>query len=66
MCRVAGWGYTKTGGKVVDELQVADVSFVNKEACQRKWQNKLPLTVICADGSGQNKGFCQVCLVSFQ
>ncbi|XP_036971480.1 mast cell protease 1A-like [Acanthopagrus latus] len=58
-CRVAGWGYTKTGGKVVDELQVVDVSFVNKEACQRKWQNKLPLTVICADGSGQNKGFCQ-------
>ncbi|XP_073332513.1 duodenase-1-like [Pagrus major] len=58
-CRVAGWGFTKTDGKVVDELQVVDVPFVNKEACQRTWRNNLPPTVICAGGIGQKKGFCQ-------
>ncbi|XP_039984531.1 cathepsin G-like [Xiphias gladius] len=28
-CRVAGWGFTKTGGTVVDDLQVVDVSIIN-------------------------------------
>ncbi|XP_042339738.1 granzyme B-like [Plectropomus leopardus] len=58
-CLVAGWGFTKTKGKVVDELQVVDVPIINLEKCQKQWHNALPANVICAGGYGTNKGFCQ-------
>uniref|UniRef100_A0A3B4TJB3 Mast cell protease 1A-like n=1 Tax=Seriola dumerili TaxID=41447 RepID=A0A3B4TJB3_SERDU len=57
-CRVAGWGFTRTGGKVVDELQVVDVPIINLKQCEKKWHNILPAGVICAGGYGTNKGFC--------
>ncbi|XP_023265418.1 mast cell protease 1A-like isoform X2 [Seriola lalandi dorsalis] len=61
-CRVAGWGLTKTGGKVVDVLQVAEVPIVNPAVCKREWKEirvNLPDDVICAGGYDTNKGFCQ-------
>lgn len=66
-CRVAGWGLTKTGGKIVDVLQVVDVPFVNLKDCKTKWQHvgtDLPDDVICAGGYGTKKGFCQVNFLS--
>ncbi|KAL7396867.1 hypothetical protein ABVT39_012748 [Epinephelus coioides] len=65
-CRVAGWGYTKTGGRAVDVLQVADVSIIDPEVCKKEWlevpskvQVQLPANVICAGGYGTKKGFCR-------
>ncbi|XP_018522840.1 mast cell protease 2 [Lates calcarifer] len=57
-CRVAGWGYTRTNGNVVDDLRVVDVSIINPQVCKREWP-RLPANVICAGGYGTNKGFCQ-------
>uniref|UniRef100_A0A3P8SGM0 Peptidase S1 domain-containing protein n=1 Tax=Amphiprion percula TaxID=161767 RepID=A0A3P8SGM0_AMPPE len=61
-CRVAGWGFTKTGGKSVDELQMVEVPVVKLEECRRKWKQirfDLPNNVTCAGGSGITKGFCK-------
>ncbi|XP_040896211.1 trypsin-like [Toxotes jaculatrix] len=61
-CRVAGWGLTKTGGKVVVEMQVVEVPIINLKVCKEQWkeiQFNLPDNVICAGGYGTNKGFCQ-------
>ncbi|KAM6938521.1 trypsin-like [Lycodopsis pacificus] len=61
-CRVAGWGWTRTGGKVVDGLKVVVVPIVNLEDCKKKWGHiggNLPANVICAGGYGTDKGFCQ-------
>ncbi|XP_067454223.1 duodenase-1-like [Thunnus thynnus] len=57
-CSVAGWGFTRTGGQIVDELQVVDVPIIKQEVC-RKRLPKLPAEVICAGGYGTKKGFCQ-------
>ena len=64
MCRVAGWGSTRTHGGAVNELQVVDVPIINLDKCQKAWHNALPVNVICAGGYGTNKGFCQVCFLS--
>ena len=66
ICHVAGWGLNRTGGKVVNELQVVDVPIMTREQCQRHWNNHLPEGIICAGGYGTNKGFCQVCFLPFQ
>ncbi|XP_069007178.1 transmembrane protease serine 9 [Embiotoca jacksoni] len=61
-CRVAGWGFTKTGGKVVDGLEVTDVRVVGLEDCKNEWKKikfDLPNNVTCAGGYGTDKGFCQ-------
>ncbi|XP_059196385.1 mast cell protease 2-like [Centropristis striata] len=61
-CRVAGWGWTRTGGKVVNVLQDVDVSIVNLTVCKAEWSSisvNLPANVTCAGGYGTNKGFCQ-------
>ncbi|KAF1385864.1 hypothetical protein PFLUV_G00112180 [Perca fluviatilis] len=58
-CHVAGWGYTETGGKVVDVLQDVDVPIINLKECKKKWGGNLPANVICAGGYGTKKGFCQ-------
>ncbi|XP_059195074.1 mast cell protease 4-like [Centropristis striata] len=58
-CRVAGWGSTRTGGAVVDELRVVDVSIIKLRACEKLWNGYLPAHVICAGGYQTNKGFCQ-------
>ncbi|XP_041791632.1 duodenase-1-like isoform X2 [Chelmon rostratus] len=61
-CRVAGWGYMRTGGKAVDVLQEVDVPFINLEVCKAEWRKirfELPNTVICAGGYDTTKGFCQ-------
>ncbi|XP_044056244.1 granzyme B-like [Siniperca chuatsi] len=61
-CRVAGWGFTRTGGKVVDVLQDVDVPFVNLKVCEKVWAKisfNLPANIICAGGYGTKKGFCQ-------
>uniref|UniRef100_A0A4W6E5Y1 trypsin n=1 Tax=Lates calcarifer TaxID=8187 RepID=A0A4W6E5Y1_LATCA len=36
-CRVAGWGYTRTNGNVVDDLRVVDVSIINPQVCKMEW-----------------------------
>ncbi|XP_054871004.1 granzyme B(G,H)-like [Amphiprion ocellaris] len=61
-CRVAGWGFTKTGGKSVNELQMVEVPVVKLEECRRKWKQirfDLPNNVTCVGGSGTTKGFCK-------
>ncbi|XP_034561823.1 serine protease 53-like [Notolabrus celidotus] len=61
-CRVAGWGFTKTGGKIVNVLQEVDVNVINLEICKRKWKTdkfELPANVICAGGYKTDKGFCK-------
>ncbi|KAM3620381.1 uncharacterized protein V6R79_022367 [Siganus canaliculatus] len=61
-CRVAGWGFTRTNGEVVDVLQVVDVPVINLEVCKRKWYHRkveLPEGVICAGGYDTDKGFCK-------
>ncbi|XP_045905967.1 transmembrane protease serine 9-like [Micropterus dolomieu] len=57
-CSVAGWGKTETGGAVVDDLRVVEVSVINPQVCKMKWQN-LPANVLCAGGYDTKKGFCQ-------
>ncbi|KAM9358212.1 granzyme B(G,H)-like [Symphorus nematophorus] len=61
-CRVAGWGCTKTGGEVVDALQVVEVPFVSLDICKRQWKRipfDLPDNVICAGGYKTDNGFCK-------
>ncbi|KAK2835714.1 hypothetical protein Q5P01_016198 [Channa striata] len=58
-CSVAGWGYTRTGGNLVDKLQVVNVPLINLEKCQKAWHGILPANVMCAGGYGTKKGFCQ-------
>ncbi|KAL4000118.1 organic solute transporter subunit alpha [Sarotherodon galilaeus] len=58
VCQVAGWGKTKTVGKLVDELMVVDVSVIDKQVCKELWRG-LPDNVICAGGYKTTKGFCQ-------
>ncbi|XP_059195776.1 duodenase-1-like [Centropristis striata] len=58
-CRVAGWGSTRTGGAVVDELRVVDVSIIKERVCEKEWGGHLPYHVICAGGNETKKGFCQ-------
>nr|XP_040039379.1 granzyme B(G,H)-like [Gasterosteus aculeatus aculeatus] len=61
-CRVAGWGWTRSQGEVVHELNAVDVPVVNLKVCREQWaQIKFNLTanVICAGGYGTDKGFCQ-------
>ncbi|XP_049444917.1 duodenase-1-like isoform X3 [Epinephelus fuscoguttatus] len=59
-CSVAGWGFTSTGGSVVDDLRVVDVSIINLQVCKEKWSGlPLPDSVICAGGYKTKKGFCQ-------
>lgn len=58
-CRVAGWGFTRTQGEVVNALREVDVPVINMEKCQREWYNQLPANVICAGGYGTKTGFCQ-------
>ncbi|XP_041862219.1 duodenase-1-like [Melanotaenia boesemani] len=57
-CSVAGWGMTQTTGSVVNELRVVNVSIIDPESCKEEW-TALPPNVICAGGSGTDKGFCQ-------
>ncbi|XP_026161166.1 granzyme-like protein 2 [Mastacembelus armatus] len=62
VCRVAGWGFTETGGKVVNMLRAVDVPLVNLEVCKTNWKYisfNLPPNVICAGGYETDKGFCQ-------
>lgn len=68
-CRVAGWGFTKTGGKSVDVLHVADVAIVNMKQCKEQWRRftvNLPSNVTCAGGYKTDKGFCQVCFSLYE
>uniref|UniRef100_A0A3Q1H4G1 Trypsin alpha-3-like n=1 Tax=Acanthochromis polyacanthus TaxID=80966 RepID=A0A3Q1H4G1_9TELE len=59
-CYVAGWGKTKTGGHVVNELRVVKVSIIDQQVCQDRWDKiRLPANVICAGGYGTKAGFCQ-------
>ncbi|XP_032382790.1 granzyme B(G,H) isoform X1 [Etheostoma spectabile] len=63
-CHVAGWGFTKTGGKVVNVLREVDVPIINLEDCKKDWASlrnrvNLPANVICAGGNHTRKGFCQ-------
>uniref|UniRef100_UPI0037E94BBF granzyme B(G,H)-like n=1 Tax=Semicossyphus pulcher TaxID=241346 RepID=UPI0037E94BBF len=57
-CRVAGWGWTRSAGDVVADLQEVEVPIVNLKECQKLW-NKLPANVICAGGYGTKSGICQ-------
>ncbi|XP_051231509.1 duodenase-1-like isoform X4 [Dicentrarchus labrax] len=57
-CRVAGWGATITGGSVVDDLRLVDVSIISQNVCNETWGG-LPRNIICAGGYGTTKGFCQ-------
>uniref|UniRef100_A0A3B4X5R1 Peptidase S1 domain-containing protein n=1 Tax=Seriola lalandi dorsalis TaxID=1841481 RepID=A0A3B4X5R1_SERLL len=57
-CYVAGWGFIKTGGGVVNELRVVDVSVINPRVCREMWGG-VPDNVICAGGYKTKKGFCQ-------
>ncbi|XP_028444280.1 granzyme B(G,H) [Perca flavescens] len=63
-CHVAGWGFTKTRGKVDNVLQDVDVPIINLEVCKKEWAQppvgvNLPANVICAGGNDTKKGFCQ-------
>ncbi|XP_038572921.1 plasminogen-like [Micropterus salmoides] len=58
-CKVAGWGLTRTGGQLVNDLQEVDVPIIKLEKCQKAWHNILPDNIICAGGYGTKKGFCQ-------
>ncbi|KAK6309145.1 hypothetical protein J4Q44_G00206080 [Coregonus suidteri] len=61
-CLAAGWGPTKTGGPIVDNLHVVDVEAIDLKVCQEQWDSvnfKLPANVICAGGYNTNKGTCQ-------
>lgn len=63
LCRVAGWGYTRTRGETVDQLRMVDVSVIDPEVCKEHWPG-LPENVICAGGYDTTKGFCQVCFLN--
>ncbi|MGH0134140.1 UNVERIFIED_CONTAM: hypothetical protein FKN15_016649 [Acipenser sinensis] len=59
-CIVAGWGATKTEKQSTTNLQVVDVTVVDKEECKNIW-NKIEITanMICAGGYKTDKGTCQ-------
>ncbi|XP_038136729.1 granzyme B(G,H)-like [Cyprinodon tularosa] len=61
-CRVAGWGFTKTGGKISNGLKVADVSLMSLKECKNKWKflkHSLPNNITCAAGPKLKAGFCK-------
>lgn len=60
-CHVAGWGFTRSHGEKVNDLQEVEVPIISLEKCQEMWRNILPANVICAGGYETVKGFCQVC-----
>lgn len=65
-CRVAGWGFTKTGGKISNGLKVADVSLMSLKECKNKWKflkHSLPNNITCAAGPKLKAGFCKVFLL---
>ncbi|KAK1897595.1 Serine protease 57 [Dissostichus eleginoides] len=66
ICHVAGWGFIKTGGGVVDKLMMVDVSVINLDTCSQLWGTSFPSDVICAGGYGSRKGFCQHTLNVFR
>ncbi|KTF88243.1 hypothetical protein cypCar_00042710 [Cyprinus carpio] len=53
LCSVAGWGRLWTTGSPSDRLMEANVTTLNHEECQRKWElSYSALQMICAYGSG--------------
>ncbi|XP_040896213.1 duodenase-1-like [Toxotes jaculatrix] len=58
-CQVAGWGYTRSRGEVIDDLLEVEVPIISLEKCKKMWYNKVPANTICAGGYNTNKGFCQ-------
>uniref|UniRef100_A0A3Q1JIQ6 Peptidase S1 domain-containing protein n=1 Tax=Anabas testudineus TaxID=64144 RepID=A0A3Q1JIQ6_ANATE len=62
ICRVAGWGSTKSGGNSIVDLQVVKVPIINLNACKKQWEEvriNLPANIICAGGYQTENGFCQ-------
>ncbi|MEQ2304509.1 hypothetical protein AMECASPLE_027766, partial [Ameca splendens] len=61
-CRVAGWGFSRPGGKVSNLLEVAQVSIISQKECKSKWKylrHNLPNNVTCALGHKTKTGFCK-------
>ncbi|KAJ8278848.1 hypothetical protein COCON_G00059140 [Conger conger] len=57
-CTVAGWGSTGKEPFVTD-LQIVDVSTINRDICQKQWNGVLPENTICAGGYETKNGACQ-------
>ncbi|MBN3286079.1 MCT1A protease, partial [Polyodon spathula] len=61
-CIVAGWGVTKTEKPTTANLQVVDVTVVDKEECKKVWnkfKTEITAEMICAGGYKTDKGACQ-------
>ncbi|XP_041647901.1 duodenase-1-like [Cheilinus undulatus] len=59
-CRVAGWGWTKSGAQETEvDLRDVEVPVINLEKCKKEWKNNIPENVICAGGYGTKNGMCQ-------
>uniref|UniRef100_A0A8C2EQI6 Peptidase S1 domain-containing protein n=1 Tax=Cyprinus carpio TaxID=7962 RepID=A0A8C2EQI6_CYPCA len=53
LCSVAGWGQLWTNGILSNHLMEANMTTINHEECQRKWESKyLASQMICAHGHG--------------
>ncbi|CAL8308709.1 unnamed protein product [Lota lota] len=61
-CVVAGWGFTRSNGAVVDKLREVNVATIDRRTCQQPWtkvKKTLPANIICAGGYRTDKGACQ-------
>ncbi|XP_041648023.1 duodenase-1-like [Cheilinus undulatus] len=64
-CRVAGWGWTKTGAnKIENDLQDMEVAVIDLKKCKKQWRElrrsvELPDNVICAGGYNTKNGICK-------
>ncbi|XP_005991999.1 mast cell protease 1A-like [Latimeria chalumnae] len=61
-CSVAGWGAISNdinnSASYPSSLQEVKTTIIDRNRCNSSWSGKIASTNICADGSGQVKGFC--------
>lgn len=57
---VTGWGYTKEGGTISEQLQMVEVPIVSNEKCGEYYDGKIDETMVCAGLLEGGKDACQV------
>lgn len=61
--RVAGWGYTESGGELSDELKMIELPVIDREQCkdalEQTFRRFLTDEKYCAGAFGLNVGVCQ-------
>lgn len=58
-CVITGWGTLSSGGNQPSELQVAHVPIVKQDDCNKKYNNQIHESMVCAGYPEGGKDSCQ-------